>query len=188
MSSKFRSLFGLLPSCYPAEIQYPFLISPLCSCPLTYLPYFYYLVNVWWNVQFCGSNTFVMFKYIRRDLILSVGRNTLCHTYAILHVLYALNRLPDIGRVKSSVLRYLAIFPKCQDEERTFFIVDVCRRTWNIVTQFILVFLDDHKTWILPQSLMTLRVIFLWNLIWVPFLARYGWVHILLRLVGNVNI
>jgi len=104
--------------------------TPPCVCaPLTLFPSFYYLVSIWWYVQFCRSNTFVMFKYIPRDLILSLGRNTICHTYIILQVLYTLNRLPKIGRVNGSILHYLAIFPRCQDEERTFFIVDVCRRT-----------------------------------------------------------
>jgi hypothetical protein len=72
---------------------------------------------------------FVMFKYIRRDLNLSLGRNIVCHTHTTLQVVYVLNRISEIGSVKGSLLGYLPIFPRCQDEERAFFIVDVCRRT-----------------------------------------------------------
>jgi hypothetical protein len=51
-----------------------------------------------------------------------------------MQVLYALNGLPDLGRVKGSILRYILIFPKCQEEGRVVFTVDVCRRTPNVVT------------------------------------------------------
>ena len=81
-----------------------------------------YVHNQWYDIS-CAT------LYILRDLILSLRRNTVCHTCAILQVLCALNLLPYIGRIKGSILHYIAIFPRCQDEERTFFIVDVCRHT-----------------------------------------------------------